>query len=421
MKTKLLWMIKSIKLIIILFGSMAFAQTTQVSGTIDPVQEDGLYRIRIPHNLRTYATHNLRDIRIWDAKGHQVPYFVQPVTDYKTTKVSDFTEFPILSSSKIADTSSTYIFKNPYKTLENAVLLIANYQGSKSYSLEGSKDQEQWFGLVNNEQISVLKSSKEPHVYKNIYFPLSTYPYLKIVFNDRHSLPINLLKIGMANTETVNLVPISMEKVPVKSIDFLEKDKKTQIHIHFERQEVIDQIRLDITAPELFSRNALVYTMKEREVKRSMETYRQNLESFTIRSDQELVFHVPGLLEKELYLEIDNKDNPKLQINSIQLMQEPVYLVAALKGREAYKVTAGTDTLDFPDYDISKVTNTIKTELPIAEIRSVVYEQPIVAAKKSDSFWQQAWFMWVCIALAGLMISYYAFNLLKDLDKNKTD
>src|SRR5690606_13010774 len=154
MKTKLLWMIKSIKLIIMLLGSMTFAQTAEVSGTINPVQEDGLYRIRIPYDLRTHATHNLRDLRIWDTKDQQVPYFVQPATDYKTTKVSDFSEFPILSSSRIADTSSTYIFKNPYKTLENAVLLIANYQGSKSYSLEGSKDQEQW---LRSEERSVGK------------------------------------------------------------------------------------------------------------------------------------------------------------------------------------------------------------------------------------------------------------------------
>lgn len=414
-------MIKSIKFFIMLLGSITFAQTAQVSGTIDPVNEDGLYRIRIPQNIRSYATNNLRDLRIWDANGKQVPYFVQPTSDYRRTKVSDFTEFSMISNSRLADSSATYIFKNPYETLEKAVFLIANYQGSKSYKLEGSNDQKEWFGIVNSGQLNQLNHPTETSVYKEIYFPLCTYEYLKVVFDDRHSLPINLLKIGTATTEVLNLVPMTMEEIPVKDIEFLEKDKKTQIYVTFERPEVIDQIRMKITAPELYSRNATVYTMQEREVKRSMETYRQHLAGFSIRSDKDLVFDIPRTIEKEMYLEIDNKDNPKLEIKTLQFMQESVYLVASLSRNGAYKITAGNDKLDVPDYDISDVTNTTKKLLPIAEIHSIVYEQTENPTKPSLSFWQQAWFMWSCIGVAALMIGYFALSLLKDLSKNKIE
>ncbi|WP_417371300.1 DUF3999 family protein [Gelidibacter japonicus] len=414
-------MIKSIKLFIMLLGSMAFAQTAQVSGTINLVKEDGLYRIRIPHNVRSYATQDLRDIRVWDAMGNQVPYFVQPASDYKLTKVSDFTEFEIVSNTRIADSNAIYIFKNPYETIEKAVLLIANYQGSKNYSLEGSNDQKEWFGLVNNGQLTQLNHPTETSVYKEIYFPVIDYPYLKLVFDDRHSLPINLLGIGMANTETINIVPITMEEVPVKSIAFLEQGKKTQIHICFDRPEVIDQLRMTITSPDLYRRNALLYTLKEREVKRSVETYRQHLAAFSIRSDKDLIFNIPTSREQDLYLEIDNKDNPKLEISKLQFLQEPVYLVASLKANDSYKVTAGDDQLEFPDYDIIEVTNTTKTALPIAEIGAVVYGQPEKADEKTKSFWQQPWFMWSCIGIAALMIVYFAFNMLRDMNTSESE
>lgn len=400
-----------------LWGSMIFAQSPLVNGTIEAVIEDGLYSIRIPHSIRSYATPDLRDFRIWDSKGNQVPYFVQPTKVYVKTNISEFTEFPIISNTRIADTISTYVFNNPFETIENAVLLFANYQGSKTYRLEGSNDQKEWFGLVNNGQLNQLNHPKETSVYKTIQFPLCRYPYLKIVFDDRHSLPVNLLKIGTGASQTITTVPKTMLEIPKESIAYSEKDKKTLIHITFERPEVIDQIRIAITAPELYSRNATLFTLKERQVKRSMESYRQHISALTIRSDEELVFDIPRAVEKELYLEIDNKDNPKLEIKDLQFTQEPVYLVAALKTTETYKLTAGNNKLDFPDYDISDVTYTNESQLPIVLIGAVVYEHSDKTASQITSFWQQPWFMWFCIGVAALMISYFAINLLKDLNK----
>ena len=419
MKTKQPKMIKLIKLFIILFAALTFGQEYAVEGEIHSLQEDGLHRIRIPHEVRSYAATDLSDFRIWDNKGNQVPYFVQPTKTYYSTEVSNFTEFSIISSTRKADTSAAYIFKNPFKTIDQALLLISNYQGYKNYRLEGSNDQKQWFGIVNNGQLNQLNHPTQTSVYKIINFPLCTYQYLKIVFDDRNSLPLNLLKIGRNNTEKLTTVPLTIEEIPVKAIKFQEVNKKTQIQISFNRPEVINQIRIDITSPELYSRNAIFYTLKEREIKQGKEMYRQELASFSIRSDKDLVFDIPSCKEKKVYLEIDNKDNPKLEISGIQFMQKPIYIVAALKKDSDYKVTAGNLSLSAPNYDISFVANTIKSKLPIAKISSIIYTQPSITIKKRVPFWQQSWFMWSCIGLAALIIAYFAFNLLKDLNKHK--
>ena len=265
---------------------------------------------------------------------------------------------------------------------------------------------------------SSLNHPTKPTIYKVINFPICAYQYIKIVFDDRQSLPINLLKIGEATTELESMVPITLEKIPVATIEFSEKDQKTDIHIRFERPEVINQMRMAITAPELYSRNARLYTIREHEVKRSMETFRQLVATFAIRSDKALVFDLPLYAEKEFYIEIDNKDNPKLQIKDIDFMQESIYLVASLKESETYMVTAGNPSLSFPDYDISEVTNTIKSALPMAQISAVVNVQPEKTEKNKPSFWQQSWFMWSCIGFAAVIILYFAFSLLKDLNKN---
>lgn len=418
-KKKRLLMIKLIRVFILLCSALVFGQDYTVEGELSPINENGLYRICIPHNVRSYATNDLRDLRIWDTEGNQVPYYMEPVGSYRKTKISNFTEFSIISNARIVDTSSTYIFKNPYETIEQAVLLIANYEGSKNYRLEGSHNQNQWFGIVNSGQLTQLNYPTETNVYKVINFPLCAYQYIKVVFDDHNSLLVNLLKIGEATTELENIVPTTMEKIPVAAIDFLEKDQKTEIHVRFDRPEVINQIRMVITAPELYSRNARLYTIREREVKRTIQDYQKLLATFAIRSDKALLFDIPLSSEKDIYLEIDHKDNPKLQIKDIHFMQEQMYLVASLKGKETYKVTAGNATLSFPDYDISDVTNTIKSTLPIAQIRSVVSVQTKKLASNTKSFWQRSWFMWCCIGFAALIISYFAFNLLKDLNTTK--
>ena len=407
-----------IKLLLMLTVVSAFGQIDTVTGKIDAVSTDGLHLIPIPHTVRSYATPNLHDLRIWDAIGNQVPYFVQPETAYAYTTVSNFTPFAIISSTRIADSSATYIFKNPNATIKQAVLNIANYQGVKDYKLEGSHDGNQWFGIVNNGTLQNLNHPEDTSVYKVIEFPICNYPYLKLVFNDRYSLPLNLLSIGEATAKTVQLVPVIMEALPEPTITFSEVDKSTQIHINFKRPEIINQLKLDISSPDLYSRTATLYTLGEREVNRVKETYRQNITTFELRSDRPLVFDIPTTLAQDVYLEIENKDNPKLHIPSIQIMQIPVYVVANLKAKQTYNITAGNDALSAPDYDISEVTNTLNQALPIANIVDVTYVQSEEPATQSPSFWQQPWFMWCCIGVAALIIFYYAFTLIKDMNAN---
>jgi hypothetical protein len=412
-------MIKLVKLSIILFTATTWAQNHAVEGEISTVQENGLYRIHIPHGVRSYATSDLRDLRIWDSQDKQVPYYLEQASYNKSVVIPDLKEFSIISRTSKKDTSSTYIFKNPDKTIAQAVLLISNYEGNKNYKLEGSNDQNQWFGIVNSGYLTQLNQPIQTKLYKAINFPLCSYEYLKIVFDDRNSLPLNLLKIGRDSSITQSGDALLMEKIPVKELQFFQKNKMTIVHFTFDRAEVINQIQIEISGPALYRRNAMLYSLEKRELKREKKAYQQQLARFLIRSDNSLVFDIPKAVEKELYLEIDNKDNPKLQIDGIYLLQKPIYMVAALKKQESYRLTAGDDKLSVPDYDISYAINTIDSVLPKAQISSLVYRHPATAVKSRGSFWQQAWFMWTCIGIAATIISYFAINLLSELKKKE--
>ena len=409
-------MTKWISILTLVISTAAIAQEYKVIGEIGDVGEDGLYRIAVPHEVRSYAKYDLRDLRIWDEDGEQVPYFVQEAEE--ATRISNFTAFEIVEKYNVPDTTSTYIFKNPDATLEQAVLKLANYQGGKGYSLAGSHDRKQWFGLINRGQLSQLSSAVETSVFRVIKFPLNNYEFIKIVFDDRGSLPVNLLEIGSATTE---VVPKVLEEIPVPDIAYTEKDNITSVQIKFERPEVVDRLRFEINAPLLYSRKAELYTFREREVKQKKERYRVPLASFTLRSDAEATFDVPSLLEAALYLDIYNLDNPRLQIKGLQVLQAPISVVASLKQSHRYSITAGSDTLMAPKYDIANFRDKISDTLPMAQIKSLRYPGPGVSSAVVTPFWQQAWFMWSCIGVAAMMIAYFAVDLLKDLSRGKAE
>ncbi len=411
-------MTRTIRFLLLLFAVSVVAQQKQITGELSAIRVDGLHKIKVPHTIRSYSKQDISDLRIWDSKGNQTPYFVYPGD--QETEISNFSEFEIISKTNIPDTSATYIFKNPNDKIENAVLSIANYQGYKRYSLQGSNDQKQWFGLVNSQNLYAIKSTTKTSVYKVINFPLCSYKYLKIIFDDSNSLPINLLKIGTANTKLIKS-PSEEISVMTTNISELTSEKKTRIHVVFENPEIINQVSFNVIEPKLYNRKARMYTLKTRKVKHQEETYEQQISTFAIRSDATNHFPVSSFFEKEVYIEIENQDNPKLTFSSVEFFQTPLYVAADLKQNETYTVSSGDIKLNKPNYDISYFKNHISENLPEVNIVSVNYNQDEGSELKENiPFWQQSWFMWVCIGFAALMIAYFASGLLKDLKQENS-
>ena len=72
-----------------------------------------------------------------------------------------------------------------------------------------------------------------------------------------------------------------------------------------------------------------------------------------------------------MYIEIDNQDNPPLNISSVTLFQKPLYVVADLKHTEGYTVSAGNKDLKTPKYDITYFRNRVSENMPNTSINGV--------------------------------------------------
>lgn len=401
-------------LLTLLCVNFTFAQHN-TTAKLTAAKVDGIHEICLPNAIRSFSKIDLSDFRILDSKGHEVPYFIRKKEALVTTPA--YVDFEIISREINKDSSSSIIFKNSFKTINQFVLSVANYSGSKNFKLSGSHNQKAWFGILNNGMLSNLESANDISTTKTITFPRSDYPYIKITCNDKNSLPIHVLKIGSISNQSVYNTFQTVTPL-IQTVSELVEAKKTQIHIRFKNKEIINQVQFKVSSPEFYNRNTVIYTKSTRVVKQHTETYNKALARFKLNSENETIFNISEIFEDDIYIEIDNKDNQKLVFSDILFYQKPLYIVTYLKQNEHYTIKTGLKNSTAPEYDLSFFNNAISNNLPSIEIIDIANHAPHQVSEVI-SIWQKSWFMWVCIGIAAIVILFFMSNLVNDLKKEQ--
>jgi hypothetical protein len=396
--------------VLVAFFTVFISFSQNYMGSLDSIKQDGLHSLMLTTEIRSAANENFNFLRIKDAKKNEVPYVLMYNSD---RTLSTFKPLKIISKQAIKDSVTSIIIENEAKEIQDHFIVqIANANIYKNYTIYGSNNQKNWFGLVANESLSGLSSAKKTSVEKTIYFPLNTYQFLRINFNDKNSLPINILNIGVSKSKFFTQNPIQINNFKQEAISVSDK-KVTQLKFTAKNAHKIHVISFKINT-DFFLRNVKVIVKRTRKVKKRVEMYTEVIAQFQLNSKNENTFVLNNLNEKEFWIEIENQDNPALAIESVKVFQKPIYLVANLKQAENYKLIID-NTLITPSYDlenfISDKTNTID-EVFVSNFSKVKNEKEVL---KKVPFWETSLFMWVCISLGGVIVVYFALSLLKDI------
>lgn len=403
------------KVLFLLFASWCTAQN--YTGKLHPVVTDGLTKIVVEPELRSALQNNWDYFRILDSKGNEVPYALDTGTISDSGSVVK--DLKILSKSSIPNVSTSIIIANESRIkFDLLTLTIANTEVVKTYSISGSDDQNQWYGLLNNETVDDLYSSTATEVKRDFRFPLNNYKFLRIDFVDKKSLPIQVLSAAV----TVNLDAQDLALVELK--DFKQKitqnksEKTTIIDLQFNNKQVIDGLKFSISEPQFYRRNAVVVVNRTRLKNRKQENYREPVASFQLNSKTQNQFRINEIFEKNITIEIENQDSSPLVIDEIKFFQESVALISELKAGEKYTIVVDS-ALSEPKYDLSYLDDIIQTQFSETQITNLEKYNSKNKEKTEDLFWKTPLFMWVCIGFALVVIAYFSKGLLKDLGSNQ--
>lgn len=389
------------------FVNFSFAQQI-TTAKIEPVSENGLHKMIIPSAISSFSRSDMSDFRILDNKNNEVPYSIINI-NFEAEHL-DYTAFKIISKKAIPNQNTEIVVQNSVKNLDQLILSISNSKISKKYSVSGSNDQKNWFGLIENQ----LLSDYSPNV--SISVPKTSFLFLKIDFNDKKSLPINVEKIGFSK---IAYQEYPTEKnIPEKlNINQIPAEKKTQINVVFANSQTVNHIKFHISAPTFYNRKAKIYFFKNQEIKHKLVQTKEIIYEFEINSDNSKAYEIPNLDQKEFYIEIDNQDNPPLQISTIEFNQNNAIVIADLQKNQNYSIETGNPKRKMPNYDLPHFTYKylMTNQLPEAKIVQINQQKSTIESRKPQQFWEKSWFMWICISIAGIVIAFFAKSLIKDM------
>lgn len=395
-------------------------QSYSHQAAIENVKTNGLYKIPLNPDIKQYMSSNLHDTRIHDSAQQEVPYVVlsEPLLKAK----SDFVEYTIVSQ-KHFNNYSEIIIHNPNKDkISNIAFNINNSDAYKYCAIEGSEDMKQWYSVSASQELSLAYNEVYTNTYKCIYFPMNNYSYFRLLVDDWHAQPLKINKAGWFRNSVI--AGKHNEVVFTKSITEDKVNKKTIVQLSFSNNQEVDRLDLRIKSPRLYMRHAAIYANRERKLKHDkVEKYRELLFDFNISSDDLLFFDVPNLNEKEVFIEIENKDNPPLEIESISCKQLASYIVCDLNAGNKYHLRFGNRALKVPEYDLSNFVSSIPQLLPEASIGFIkqVPKSTVKVEEKQKSFFETRQFLWLCLGVGTIVIFFFSKSLLKDMAGKKDE
>jgi hypothetical protein len=97
-------------------------------------------------------------------------------------------------------------------------------------------------------------------------------------------------------------------------------------------------------------------------------------------------------------------------------LQRPLSFVSDLKKGEAYRIVIDSN-YNKPNYDIVNFDLNPEEQMAPVEIEGFEKLNLSNSLEKEERFWQSTWFLWGSIIVGAVLIAYFAFGLLKDLEK----
>jgi hypothetical protein len=397
--------VKIILLLLCACGTSSLAQTTgfKYKAALPKVDSAGYYRINLPPQVTAKANADLSDIRLSETGSGYVPYV--KTGDLPADDRSKFTVFPQLKTDDKTDTSTIFVIANPTGgTVHQLWLKLKNTAVERQITITGSDDLHQWFAITENINMGTATANDDKGVYGlSIVFPASSYRYLKLVINNRHKSPVNILEAGIYTylQAKPGFVPI----VPVKFARADSANHITHLYVVFTEAYLINKLCVLVKANTYFRREVNVYINNPNH---------QWLTS-KILSNQDTTINL-SVKAKSLDIQIINNDDRPLPINKVEAYQSESYIVARLEPNNSYALFFGNNKTRAPQYDLQFFTPKISSHLP--EITALPTEKnPDYSVGKVKPADTKPYWLWLSIAVAVCILSALTVTMVKELGK----
>ncbi|MGI9192341.1 MAG: DUF3999 family protein [Chitinophagaceae bacterium] len=409
----------------LLFSLCAFqlsAQEFSHKAKIKPVSKNGFYRIPLSSNLAGLAQAQWDDLRVFDAKGKEVPYIIRRESAFENNE--DYTAMSVASQETINQVQ-TLVIENPEKKKINQLLLdMQNAETDRSIRISGSNNKVDWFSISDSLNFSIWGNANETTLRKAIQFPKSNYAFFKLEIKQGNKEALNITQVGYS-FDTLH----QPHYVRVNNLKYTRQEigQKTKIDFSFQGRNRIDQLVFYVHEPHQYQREVIIknqayrpigkfYTLERNKHQRRAEYLNENQLTLSSSTGGTLsTQYTLGELHHEKFIvEIQNNNNPALQIDSIVGYQLNAYLVAELKAQTPYFVYVGDSNLLAPRYDLIYFEKNIPQQIPEAQVENPIKKGEVLAGENKRQ--NETYLIWGAMGLLAVFLLFITKSLMKKIE-----
>lgn len=385
----------------------------RMSASLANVESDGYYRINITPDLTSHLQTDLRDLRIVDDKGNQVPYAIIDVKKFTETLIRD-TPMRIWEQRRESGRSIITLESKPGINISNLSFQLRNASADRVASLSGSDNNNDWYAIIDSFILSPSPETNQPTQVANFNFPPSNYRYLRLTIHDGERKPLNILSASSKFVEGGSRNDSAFVKNPLPGFVQVDSAGKSYVSISSDLPFQISRINFDVSHPPMYRRHVkLFYANLDTAI-----TYGSSIfaGSFYLSSDNEEGYEFPLVRTKNFYIVTENEDNQPLKIRSIDTWQPSRYAIAYLEKGKNYKLLLDDAEAKTPRYDIEAFSSRISgaKAIGIGPIKKHAGQPGNSDPSRSDKRW-----IWPALVAVIVALGLLSWRLSREMRKER--
>jgi len=395
---------------LVVTGSL-YSQDYHYQTAIEKNTSKGFYKVELSPEILGKLNSNFSDLRLMDNEHTEQPYYIEKEAFSVNKRV--FKPYKVKEKLKWKNGATVLFIENTAQNaINNIQIQIKNFDVRKHLELAGSNDYNEWFTIKENYVFRSANGGKVTSEVKSLNFPYCDYKYYRIIIYDVFSMPINVMKVGYYDTyqEQGKFNEVNEPKATIVDTSGV---KQTFVHLQFNDKPYFDKLVFEVEKPTYFYRNAKL-ALKQKDYKGRV--YYNTIHRFVLNSNSDLTFYNNSFKYDNVYLIIDNEDNPPLEIKSIKAFQLKHYLVTHLEAENNYRLVFGNkNVFSSPNYDIAHFKTKVGADTPYLKTKSISLVKTESVSKTEEQ--QSNYLIWLAVAGVALLLGFVSYKMILEMEK----
>lgn len=370
------------------------------------------HQVEIPSEVFSKVQPTLSDIRIFGITESndtiEAPYILKIASE---TLSRDPIAFKRINTS---NTAEAYFYTFEVHT-ENAMNHIKLGFDTKNFDwrirLEGSQNQKDWFGIVDDYRILSIHNAQTDFEYTELDFPNSKYEFYRIQINAKNDPKLNKATLYQ-ETRTLG------ESVDYKIKDFKisedSKKKQTEILVSLSETVAISQLKLNVKSKFDYYRPIRIsYVSDSTKTEKAWVYSYRNLTTGTLNSLENNNFKFKSTILQKLKVTIDNDNNQALDIKSASIKGYKHSLTARFTEQASYYMVYGNSIAHKPQYDITQFADKIPDGPSKIKVGDEEFLEKLQTSATTVPLFENKIWLWAIMLVVIGLISWLTLEMLR--------